>query len=315
MSSLVRSSGLPALGNRWLLDGYSLAVAMLGAAGFVCYFRGKSWVLQLFPGHGANTDMGVTTGPESQPASTQVLPEGSEPILRIQQTTLGHLPSLWGSMEGACTYSEMLKLLCRLNAGTLVVMYDASRGNAKGAVLDITSLSNLLVVFETYGRKAVVDDKVSKRFEAIAMAFTSNPHRGRWGDKWAPWVVSKLAKTLAGLTKKKICAVEEKLSGLKNQPSDGAFAVLSLSGSVVAANCKINLGATFKLLRPDETTVGTKHHAGVAVVEWLKSKELEGVVLVRSDAGQITAIFEDRKDHKIKAYQISTPRRDLCSLM
>lgn len=207
------------------------------------------------------------------------------------------------SHRGAATYQAALDLLLGLRVGTLIVIYDVKAGARQKDVLPMMPFNNLVDVFRAYAPRLFDGNQVCQCFEAIAKAFASNPHEGAGvAGKWARHVLDKLVITLAHLTSDPAASVERSVMALDEQPADGAFVVLSLRGKVVAANCQINLLATRTVIQPNQKGAGTRHHAGLAAVEWIRRHNLEGMALVRSDAGPVTAFFTEGE--RIVAQQV-----------
>lgn len=225
-------------------------------------------------------------------SKTKDLPTEFKTPLHVELVSKDDLVCRLSSRQCAATYKAALDLLLGLEVGTLIVIYDVKAGAKQKLVLPITPLNGLVDIFQAHAPKFLDGCKVCRAVEAIAKAFVSNPHDGLGvADKWACHVLNELAATLANLTGHPIARVKKQVMTLHEQPADGAFVVLSLRGTIVAANCKIDLLTNHRIVRPNEKGAGTRHHAGVAAVEWLQEHNLEGMALVRSDAGPVTAFF------------------------
>lgn len=239
------------------------------------------------------------------------------PIVKIpldmEEASMEQLEQHWALCKGKQTYTTAAEFLLQLEAGALMVIYDVRGGQAKGEgnELPVRPINDLLDVFKAYapklfhknGKEVCHGKEVCRRFASIGDAYASNPHLGPGADKWSRDVLLKLASRLAQLTGGPLCAIRDKVLSLEDCPADGAFVILSLTGKVVAANCQVELHGAHEVKKK-----GTKHQAGLAAVEWLKAKQLEGVALVRSDAGPVTAIFQDSGSGQIKMYKIQHDR-------
>lgn len=208
----------------------------------------------------------------------------------------------WSSFNWSSTYTFALDFLLGLNKGALIVIYDVKGGEAANTVLPTCPSNNLVDVFDAYAPRLLSSGQFSPVFLEIARAYESIPHEGDNGDKWACHIVEKLADNLANRTGEPAADIKKVVMELDGQPADGAFVVLSLRGKVVAANCQINWVATHEVLRSQQKLADTRHANAVAAVEWMKKHNLEGMALVRSDAGSVTAVSISKG--QIKAQQV-----------
>ena len=60
----------------------------------------------------------------------------------------------------------------------------------------------------------------------------------------------------------------------------------------------------WRLLRKDGAGFGTRHAAAVGVTEWLGSRDMRGVVFVRSDDGGIHALLSAEESEHPRAFRI-----------
>ena len=79
---------------------------------------------------------------------------------------------------------------------------------------------------------------------------------------------------------------------------DGAF-VLSHSGTVLAAAAKLDFDSQhYQLCKANGMGFGTRHSGALATAEWMRFKNVKGVVFVRSDAGDVHVMFPHGKNWK-----------------
>lgn len=110
-------------------------------------------------------------------------------------------------------------------------------------------------------------------------------------DRWE----QSLLDDFAAHCEKSLLEMSSELSALKMQPKDGAF-VLSHSGTVLAAAAKLEfLPQHYQLCKANGMRFGTRHSAALATAEWMRFKNVDGLVFVRSDAGDVHVMFPHGK--------------------
>ena len=108
-------------------------------------------------------------------------------------------------------------------------------------------------------------------------------------DRWEQSLLDKLAEQ---------CGKSSELAALEAHPKDGAF-VLSHNGTVLAAAAKLEfLPQHYQLRKANGMWFGTRHSAALATAEWMRSKNVNGVVFVRSNAGGVHVMFPHGKKWK-----------------
>lgn len=102
-------------------------------------------------------------------------------------------------------------------------------------------------------------------------------------DRWEQSLLEDLAANSGDSSLKTL----PELAALKMQPKDGAF-VLSHSGTVLAAAAQLKfLPQHYQLCKADGKCFGTRHAAALATAEWMRLKHVDGIVFVRSEAGEV----------------------------
>ena len=102
-------------------------------------------------------------------------------------------------------------------------------------------------------------------------------------DRWEQSLLEDLAANSGDRSLKTL----PEFAALKMQPKDGAF-VLSHSGTVLAAAAQLKfLPQHYQLCKADGKRFGTRHAAALATAEWMRLKHVDGIVFVRSDAGEV----------------------------
>ena len=102
-------------------------------------------------------------------------------------------------------------------------------------------------------------------------------------DRWEQSLLEDLAANSGDSSLKTL----PELAALKMQPKDGAF-VLSHSGTVLAAAAQLKfLPQHYQLCKADGERFGTRHAAALATAEWMRLKHIDGIVFVRSEAGEV----------------------------
>ena len=102
-------------------------------------------------------------------------------------------------------------------------------------------------------------------------------------DRWEQSLLEDLAANSGDSSLKTL----PEFAALKMQPKDGAF-VLSHSGTVLAAAAQLKfLPQHYQLCKADGKHFGTRHAAALATAEWMRLKHINGIVFVRSEAGEV----------------------------
>ena len=102
-------------------------------------------------------------------------------------------------------------------------------------------------------------------------------------DRWEQSLLEDLAANSGDSSLKTL----PEFAALKMQPKDGAF-VLSHSGTVLAAAAQLKfLPQHYQLCKADGKRFGTRHAAALATAEWMRLKHVDGIVFVRSEAGEV----------------------------
>ena len=185
-----------------------------------------------------------------------------------------------GSNGYHTTLTTVLRLLrgTEVHGGAIFVIVDKEHKNdLKILTLD----NNCLNQFCRLNTVRVTN----KLFQHLLCAFCT-PSKS---DRWEKSLLDKLAKQ---------CGESSELAALKGQPKDGAF-VLSHGGTVLTAAAKLKfLPQHYQLCKANGMRFGTRHSAALATAEWMRFKNVKGVVFVRSDAGDVHVMFPHGKNWK-----------------
>lgn len=110
-------------------------------------------------------------------------------------------------------------------------------------------------------------------------------------DRWEELLLDDLAAHCG----ESLLEMSSELAALKMQPKDGAF-VLSHSGTVLAAAAQLEfIPQHYQLCKANGIRFGTRHSAALATAEWMRLKNVDGVVFVRSDAGDVHVMLPHGK--------------------
>lgn len=199
------------------------------------------------------------------------------------------------------TVSAVVSELCNLRGGALIVIYECpKRSKDRDVTLPISYLDNggLMKVFKRHAKNIFSEGSVNPGFRGILEAFTSVPHEGSQADKWERPILEHMSRALG-----QSWSTAEDVRALLHGPADGALAILSLRGTVVAAAAMICISPVLVMIRPDGKSTGTRHTAAVSAVEWCRLHDLQGAAVVRSDAGHVSVLCIC--DGKTSAFQIT----------
>ena len=194
----------------------------------------------------------------------------------VKLEDLGHVFSMIASgKEKYCaTLNTALNLLTspNLHGGAMFVIVDKEHKND----LQLLSLDNdcLHKLCQIKAKRAN-----TPFFPHLLHAFCT-PNTS---DRWEQSLLEDLAANSGDSSLKTL----PELAALKMQPKDGAF-VLSHSGTVLAAAAQLKfLPQHYQLCKADGKCFGTRHAAALATAEWMRLKHVDGIVFVRSEAGEV----------------------------
>lgn len=194
----------------------------------------------------------------------------------VKLEDLGHVFSMIASGKEKCraTLNTALNLLTspNLHGGAVFVIVDKEHKND----LQLLSLDNdcLLKLCQIKANRTN-----TPFFPNLLHAFCT-PNTS---DRWEQSLLEDLAANSGDSSLKTL----PELAALKMQPKDGAF-VLSHSGTVLAAAVQLKfLPQHYQLCKADGKHFGTRHAAALATAEWMRLKHVDGIVFVRSEAGEV----------------------------
>ena len=194
----------------------------------------------------------------------------------VKLEDLGHVFSMIasGKEKYRATLNTALNLLTspNLHGGAVFVIVDKEHKND----LQLLSLDNDCLL-------KLCQIKVNRTntpfFPNLLHAFCT-PNTS---DRWEQSLLEDLAANSGDSSLKTL----PELAALKMQPKDGAF-VLSHSGTVLAAAVQLKfLPQHYQLCKADGKHFGTRHAAALATAEWMRLKHVDGIVFVRSEAGEV----------------------------
>ena len=212
--------------------------------------------------------------------------EGLE-VIQAEPVKLGDLHDAFSTVASGShgyhtTLTTVLDLLTgpEVHGGAIFVIVDKEHKND----LKILTLDNDCL--NQFCRMNTVK-VTNKLFQHLLCAFCTPSKL----DKWEQSLLDELATQ---------CGMSSELEALKGQPKDGAF-VLSHSGTVLAAAAKLTFPSQhYQLCKANGMGFGTRHFAALATAEWMRFKNVKGVVFVRSDAGDVHVMFPHGKNWKSK---------------
>ena len=229
-------------------------------------------------------------GSYSRSSSTNKFTSGSKPkkdpeVIQAEPVKLGGLRDAFSTVASGSngyhtTLTTVLDLLRgpEVHGGAIFVIVDKEHKNDLEILI---SDNNCLYKFCRMNTVRVTN----KLFQHLLCAFCTPGE----SDKWEQSLLDKLA-TQFGMS--------SELKALKGQPMDGAF-VLSHSGTVLAAAAKLDFDSQhYQLCKANGMGFGTRHSGALATAEWMRSKNVKGVVFVRSDAGDVHVMFPHGKNWK-----------------
>lgn len=194
----------------------------------------------------------------------------------VKLEDLGHVFSMIasGKEKYRATLNTALNLLTspNLHGGAVFVIVDKEHKND----LQLLSLDNdcLLKLCQIKANRTN-----TPFFPNLLHAFCT-PNTS---DRWEQSLLEDLAANSGDSSLKTL----PELAALKMQPKDGAF-VLSHSGTVLAAAVQLKfLPQHYQLCKADGKHFGTRHAAALATAEWMRLKHVDGIVFVRSEAGEV----------------------------
>lgn len=206
-------------------------------------------------------------------------------VIQAEPVKLGGLRDAFSTVASGSngyytTLTTVLDLLRgpEMHGGAIFVIVDKEHKND----LKISTLDNdCLKQFCRLNTERVNN----KLFQHLLHAFCT-PNKS---DRWDQSLLDNLATQ---------CGMSSELAALEMQPKDGAF-VLSHSGTVLAAAAKLEfLPQHYQLCKANGMRFGTRHSAALATAEWMRFKNVKGVVFVRSDAGDVHVMFPHGKNWK-----------------
>ena len=210
--------------------------------------------------------------------------EGLE-VIQAEPVKLGDLRDAFSTVaSGSNGYHTTLTTVLDLLRGPEV------HGGAIFVIVDKEHKNNLKILtsdndcLNQFCRRNTVK-VTNKLFQHLLCAFCT-PGKS---DKWEQSLLDKLA-TQFGMS--------SELEALKGQPMDGAF-VLSHSGTVLAAAAQLKFSPQhYQLCKANGIGFGSRHSGALATAEWMRYKNVKGVVFVRSDAGDVHVMFPHGKNWK-----------------
>ena len=194
----------------------------------------------------------------------------------VKLKDLGHVFSMIasGKEKYRATLNTALNLLTspNLQGGAVFVIVDKEHKNDLQLLsLDNDCLNNLCQIKANRANTPF--------FPHLLHAFCTPNTSDRWEQ-------SLLEDLVANSGDSSLKTLPE-LAALKMQPKDGAF-VLSHSGTVLAAAAQLKfLPQHYQLCKTDGKRYGTCHAAALATAEWMRLKHVDGIVFVRSEAGEV----------------------------
>lgn len=194
----------------------------------------------------------------------------------VKLEDLGHVFSMIasGKEKYRATLNTALNLLTspNLHGGAVFVIVDKEHKND----LQLLSLDNdcLHKLCQIKANRAN-----TPFFPHLLHAFCTPNTSDRWEQS--------LLEDLAANSGDSLLKTLPEFAALKMQPKDGAF-VLSHSGTVLAAAAQLKfLPQHYQLCKTDGKRFGTRHAAALATAEWMRLKHVDGIVFVRSEAGEV----------------------------
>ena len=206
-------------------------------------------------------------------------------VIKAEPVKLGGLRDAFSTVASGSngyhtTLTTVLDLLTgpEVHGGAIFVIVDKEHKNDLEILI---SDNNCLYRFCRMNTVRVTN----KLFQHLLCAFCTPSE----SDNWEQSHLDKLA-TQFGMS--------SELEALKGQPRDGAF-VLSHSGTVLAAAAQLKFSSQhYQLCKANGMGFGTRHSAALATAEWMRSKNVNGVVFVRSNAGGVHVMFPHGKKWK-----------------
>ena len=194
----------------------------------------------------------------------------------VKLEDLGHVFSMIvsGKEKYRATLNTALNLLTspNLHGGAVFVIVDKEHKND----LQLLSLDNDCL-HQLCQKKA---NRANTPFFPHLLHAFCTPNTS---DRWEQSLLEDLAANSGDSSLKTL----PELAALKMQPKDGAF-VLSHSGTVLAAAVQLKfLPQHYQLCKADGKRFGTRHAAALATAEWMRLKHVDGIVFVRSEAGEV----------------------------
>lgn len=211
--------------------------------------------------------------------------------LASNKLTLSTLNDAFKDMAGLKTVVAVVEELLNLErGGALIVVYDCKGGNNAEATMPVRSVDEgrLKDFMRRNARSLLVSSPdgphVNPMFRAVLRGYCASQGADRSGDMWTKPALEDIAKASG----ESWDTAHESLRALMDKPLDGALAILSLRGTVVAASCMIDITSRIDKEQPDGR--GTRLRAAIHTVEWCRFKGLEGAAAVRSDDGVVTLV-------------------------
>jgi hypothetical protein len=176
------------------------------------------------------------------------------------------------AIQGNKTLHAVYKTLLEGSGGAIVVVCETKA--AQDLQIDYLDGGKALQIFIDYARN--VHHK-QEEFKTLMDSFSRHTD----SDRWESWLTSQLATELG--------AAPERFRELIGEAKDGGV-VLSLNGTVLAVAARLRHLNKYRIVKGNGRGAGTRHSAALGVAEWMGNNTVTGIVFVRSDGGDVTAM-------------------------